>query len=169
MAYRISLRQFQEQLNARIAEARTGALDEVRLAVQAGRYHWLIRLPDVGEVASVPKLTPVPRTHAWFRGMANAHGSLYAVVDLAAFLGEPFTQYGQQARLLLVGRRHGGNSALLVERVFGLRKLSEFVEEPAEPTSPWTGPAFRDHTSEPWRQLEVAALLAADQFLQIAA
>jgi twitching motility protein PilI len=169
VAYRISLRQFQERLNARIAEARTGTLDEVRLGVQAGRYRWLIRLPDVGEVASVPKLTPVPRTHAWFRGMANAHGSLYAVVDLAAFLGEPFAQYGPQARLLLVGRGHGGNSALLVERVLGLRKLSEFVDEPAEPTSPWAGPAFRDHTNEPWRQLEVAALLAADQFLQIAA
>ena len=97
MADRISLRQFQEALNQRIAQARSGALDMVRLAVQAGSHNWLIRLPDVGEVVSLPKLMPVPRTRAWFRGVANARGSLYGVVDLDAFLGEAVAEPGASA------------------------------------------------------------------------
>lgn len=170
MATRIGLRQFQEALNRRIAEARTGALDEVRLAVQAGRRNWLIRLPDVGEVVSVPRLVPVPRTQEWFRGVANARGSLYGVVDLAAFLGEAAAVPGPSARLLLVGRRHGALCALLVERVLGLRKLTDFTAEPqGEVDGPWAGAAFRDQAGEPWAELEVRVLLHTDRFLQIAA
>jgi twitching motility protein PilI len=167
---RISLKEFQEALNQRIAQARAGALDAVRLAVQAGQHNWLIRLPDVGEVVAVPTLLPVPRTQAWFRGVANARGNLYGVVDLAAFLGEAAVEPDQQARLLLVGRRQGQNSALLVERVLGLRKIGEFEPDPAEqPASRWAGAAYRDHAGERWVQLEVGELLAADRFLQIAA
>jgi twitching motility protein PilI len=170
LAERISLRQFQEALNRRIAEARTGALDEVRLAVQAGRCNWLVRLPDVGEVVSVPKLVPVPRTQPWYRGVANARGSLYGVVDLAAFLGEAAAEAEPAARLLLIGRRHGALCALLVERVLGLRKLSDFTPEPpGEGGDAWAGPAFRDGAGQTWVQLEVAALLHTDRFLQIAA
>jgi twitching motility protein PilI len=170
LADRISLRQFQEALNHRIAQARSGALDEVRLAVQAGRRSWLIRLPDVGEVVSLPKLMPVPRTRAWFRGVANARGSLYGVVDLGAFLGEAVAEPGASARLLLVGRRHGALCALLVERVLGLRKLSDFTPEPQGASdNPWAGPALRDQAGARWAELEVGALLHADRFLQIAA
>jgi len=169
VAQRIGLRQFQEQLNRRIAEARTGALEEVRLGVRAGASHFLIRLPDAGEVVAVPKLTPVPRTQPWFRGVGNARGSLYGVVDLAAFLGAPLTIPGPQARLLLVGRRYGANVALLVDGVFGLRKLTELTSDGADSNLPWEGPGFRDQAGTRWRQLEIGSLLAAEQFLQIAA
>jgi CheY-like chemotaxis protein len=157
-----------------IVEARSEALDEVRLAVRAGSRNWLLRLPDVGEVVSVPRLVPVPRTHAWFRGVGNARGSLYAVVDLAAFMGDAPVEAGAAARLLLVGRRHGVNSALLVERVLGLRKLADFAPDfapGADPTPPvaWAGAAYQDGSAARWVQLEVGALLAAKRFQQIAA
>ena len=94
--------------------------EDLMVRVQAGDEHWLIDLSDTGEILPVPALVTVPLTRDWFRGIANVRGSLYGVLDLSRFhRGAPIVPAGQ-ARLLLLGARHGVNSALLVSRASGL-------------------------------------------------
>lgn len=127
---RLNRREFQENLSARLAQAERGELGQSLLAVESGTddlpggRRWLIDLAESGEVVPLPPLTPAPLTRSWFAGVANIRGALYSVVDFAAWRGGASTPRNAQARLLLIGARHGNNSALLVERALGLRAQS---------------------------------------------
>jgi twitching motility protein PilI len=94
-------------------------------------------------------------------------GILYAVVDLAAFLGEAPTPSEHTARLMLVGQRHGSNAALLVERVVGLRNLDKFTPAGRTRNTPWAGAEYVDAEGQRWCELEVGALLRAPEFVQV--
>jgi twitching motility protein PilI len=169
MARRTDLRQFQEQVAARIAAASARSHSGTRLAVQAGGY-WLIPLADAGEVVSVGQLTPVPLTQPWFRGMVSVRGNLYAVSDLSEFAGGAPVTFTLQAKLLLIGQPRGANAALLVSRVLGLRHIAEFDPVDGEFRSGnWRGPILRDTSGGQWRALDPGTLLQAPEFLQIAA
>jgi len=112
----------------------------------------------------------VPLTRPWFRGMVSVRGNLFAVTDLAAFAGEAPVALTAQTKLLLVGQPHGGNAALLVSRVLGLRKLADFAaEEEAAGGASWRSGLYRDAAGMRWRELDVASLLRAPELLQIAA
>jgi twitching motility protein PilI len=169
MARRTNLRQFQEQVAARIAAASARSHSGSRLAVEAGG-HWLIPLAEAGEVLPVGELTPVPLTRAWFRGMVSVRGMLYAVSDLSAFAGGPPVVLTSHAKLLLIGQPRGGNAALLVSRVLGLRHIAEFDPVDGEAASgSWRGALLRDTGGATWRVLDPGALLRSVEFLQIAA
>jgi twitching motility protein PilI len=169
MARRTDLRKFQEELARRIASADSVASAGRRLAFRAGGVSWLVALPDAGEVLAVPALTSVPLTRSWLRGMANVRGSLYAVVDLAAFTGERSTPVGPRSRLLLVGQRHAMNSALLVDQVLGLRDVTELTGRALEGAPSWIKAGHSDRDGASWQELDVPALLQASQFLDVAA
>lgn len=170
MARRTDLRKFQEELARRIASADSVASAGRRLAFRAGDVSWLVALPDAGEVLAVPPLTSVPLTRGWLRGMANVRGNLYAVVDLAAFMGERPTPAGPRSRLLLVGQRHAMNAALLVDQVPGLRDVSELTARTLEPGAPsWIKAGYLDRDGTSWQELDVPALLQASHFLDVAA
>ncbi len=168
MTQKTSLREFQQALSRRIAGAATTVREDVRLGVRSCSTHWLLRLPESGAVLPVSELTPVPLTQHWFRGMANVRGTLYSVVDLAAFLGEAPTPRQPQARLILVGQRFRTNTALLVERVLGLRYLRDLVGLERVRQARWAGAEFRDAKGQLWCELDVAALLETPEFLNIA-
>jgi len=166
MAKRLSLREFQEDLVRRFAEARSSDRRAL-LGVRAGRENWLIDLTDSGEILPVPPLAPVPLTCDWFRGLANVRGTLFSVVDLSAFhQGSPIAPAGP-ARLLLVGLRHGVNCAILVSRAAGLRSPDDF--QPDDETAderPWVQARLRDARDHLWLKLDVPRLLADRRFLQ---
>ena len=82
---RSSLREFQERLARRLAEA-SGAERRGLLGFQCGGDNWVIELAEAGEILPPPPLSTVPLTRPWFRGLANVRGTLYGVVDFAAFL-----------------------------------------------------------------------------------
>ncbi len=169
MAKRTSLREFQESLAHRIAEA-SGSDRRTLLGVEAGEKYWLIDLTDTGEVLPVPPLTPVPLTQHWFRGIANVRGVLYGVVDFSEFHGgQPITPSGR-ARLLLIGAKHGANTALLFSRTTGLRSEEEFEQDTGpRPDHPWVSGAYRDVWDRQWLRLDTRALLANQQFLEAGA
>lgn len=100
---RSSLREFQERLARRLAEAKT-AEHRGLLGFQCGSENWLIPLPEAGEILPPPPLSAVPLTRPWYRGLANVRGTLYGVIDFAQFNGQPPTVPAGRARLLLVGR-----------------------------------------------------------------
>jgi len=162
-----SLRAFQEELSRRIAAAGTVVRKDVRLAVKTGSSGWLIRLPDAGELVPLPELTPVPLTQPWFRGLANVRGTLYAVVDLCVFIGDTPNAGKARPRLMLVGRRFGNNSALLVERMIGLRNLADFSEIERTRSEQWAGSQYRDADGQHWCELEIETLLQAPEFVRV--
>jgi twitching motility protein PilI len=177
MAKRISLREFQQSLSERLVSARRGEGGQALLGIESGTEdipggsHWLVDLADSGEVVPMPQLTPAPLTKPWFAGIANIRGVLYSVVDFSAWRGGAATPINAQSRLLLVGARHGINSALLVRRALGLRpqmQMHAAGEHRADDSSPWLGGRFTDAQDITWTQLRIPALLADPNYLDIA-
>lgn len=184
MAKRISLRDFQKSLSDRLVSARRGDGGQALLGVEsgnaeiAGGERWLIDLTDSGEVVPLTALTAVPMTHTWFAGIANIRGALFSVVDFSAWRGGPPTPRNPEARLLLIGARHGINTALLVRRALGLRPGAQMtsVDELKVPagtqgagdTATWLGGRFADPDGVAWTQLRIPALLATPDYLDIA-
>jgi len=166
---RISLREFQAGLSERLSSAKRGETARALLGIVSGKDHCLLELSDSGEVLPLPPLTTVPLTKPWFAGVANVRGALYSVVDFSAFRGGEVTPRNSEARLLLVGARHGINSALLVNRTLGLKSLAEMQEDAAADNAPaWAGTRYVDGTGQTWTRLRLKPLLEDPEFLNVA-
>jgi twitching motility protein PilI len=169
MARRISLREFQAGLSERLTSARRGQAAQALLGIISGKDHCLLELSDSGEVLPLPPLTSVPLTKPWFAGVANVRGALYSVVDFSAFRGGDATPRNSDARLLLIGARHGINSALLVNRTLGLKSFSQLREDAvAAGGAAWTGARYTDAGGQSWIRLHIKPLLEDPEFLNIA-
>ncbi|MBK8523988.1 MAG: chemotaxis protein CheW [Betaproteobacteria bacterium] len=170
MAKKISLREFQEHLAARLTIAAQGKASSALLGVQAGNDYWLLNLSDSGEIVPLPSLAPVPLTKPWFSGIANIRGNLYSVADFSALRGGEPTPMNASSRLLLVGTRHGSNAALLVTRMLGLKNPETLTSAPAtEGPHPWEAERLVDADGREWKKLNVRALLADPDFMEIGA
>ena len=173
MARRLNLQQYQENILSRLKalEYAGGAVTTSRLGVQVGEDDWLISLGDVGEVLTLPEIHAVPLTRAWFMGMANVRGNLYAVADLSAFFGGRPARLGQESRLLLAGGRFGVNAAFVIDRLYGLRNVSEMklLDAPKGEEPGWLAHSYRDAQGRDWRELDVSALINSTSFMRVAA
>lgn len=168
MARKTSLRDFQSYLASRLNQAAQGEGAVSWLGVEAGGENWLVELSDGGEVVQSAQLTPVPLTRPWFAGIANIRGNLHAVTDFSVFRGGLPTPRTTNARLLLIGTRHGTNAALLVSRLLGLKNPGDFAPEPPdEPMPPWGRLCFSDSHGKVWHKLAVRELLADPDFMNI--
>jgi twitching motility protein PilI len=169
MAKRISRREFQEGLSQRLSQAALGEASQAWLGVLAGGDHWLFELADAGEIVPMPQLTEVPLTKPWFSGMVNIRGTLYSVVDFSAFQGGEATPRSSASRLLLVGVRHGINSALLVSQTLGLKNPDslEAYADPAPDTRPWAGECYRDQKGQQWHKMLIKPLITHPDFLDV--
>lgn len=166
MARQISLKEFQQELAARLAEARAETAPHARLGVQAGGRLWLMRLDEAGEVLSLPELTPVPLTRSWFLGLANIRGNLSSVVDYAAFIGETPTERSPECRLVLLAERFGVHSGVLVARMMGLRNIKDLTLEQGGIDRPWIRAVYVDQDGKRWHEIDAAALAGNADFLQ---
>ncbi|HEY6967164.1 MAG TPA: chemotaxis protein CheW [Burkholderiales bacterium] len=165
---RTSLRDYQRELSERLKVAAAGGAAS-RLGVKAGEQAWLVSLADAGEVIPPPAITPVPLTKPWFRGVTNIRGKLYGVVDFPAFLGGAPVAPGEQVRLLLLGEKFRMGSALLVDRLLGLRGAEDFQAQPAAAGAPWLKAEYADKDGMRWQELDVARLVQDPAFLEVAA
>jgi twitching motility protein PilI len=172
MRKRVSLREFQQNLTTRLGLVKRGDASRSLLGIESGdgdNAFWLIDLADSGEVVPLTELTPVPLTKSWFAGLTNVRGSLFSVVDFSAFRAGPLTPRTSQARLLMIGARHGINSALLVHRVLGLKPLEKMTRDVSvESNTAWEHQHYLDADGRQWRRLNVASLLADPTFLDVA-
>ncbi len=168
MARRISLREFQKSLAERLASAQRGESRRALLGVASGNDLWLLDLADSGEVVPLPALTTVPLTKPWFAGIANIRGTLHSVVDFSAFRGGEPTRRNANARLLLVGARHGINSALLVDRTLGLKGIEDLEPVPADAGAPlWASEKWQDAAGRGWTRLDLRALFSDPSFFDV--
>ncbi len=175
MSNRDALRDLQSRLAERLQLARTEARPMSWLAVECAGTGLLVPLAGAGEIFSVGPLLPVPHTQPWFVGVANLRGGLHGVVDLAAFLGlrapHPPDAPRDQARLLALNGSLGAHSALLVDRLAGLRSGEQLVAEADDggDRPPFARGRWRDAEGRVWQEIDLAALARHEQFLAIAA
>lgn len=170
MATKISRREFQEALVARLQNLASGDAQAhaTKLGVKSGSKNWLINLSDVSEVVPLGAFTPVPLTKPWFIGMTNVRGNLFSIVDFSSFSGNEPTAMNVDSRLLLLNLRFGVNAALLVNRMQGLRGAEQLEPVAATGEQPaWVGGTFNDASGTQWQELDLAALVQTSEFLQV--
>jgi twitching motility protein PilI len=175
MANREALRQLQSRLAERLQAARSETRTVSWLAIECAGHGLLVPLATAGEIFPAGALLAVPHTRSWFLGVANLRGQLHGVVDLAAFLGlrAPMARDAlrEQARLLAFNPSLGSHSAVLVDRLSGLRSANQLVEVPDDgvPRPSFAGATWRDTDQRMWQEIDLASLAKHDQFLAIAA
>lgn len=175
MSDRDALRDLQSRLAERLQLARTEARPMSWLAVECAGVGFLVPLAGAGEIFAVGTVLPVPHTQPWFVGVANLRGGLHGVVDLAAFLGlrAPFAPEvpREQARLLALNASLAAHSALLIDRLAGLRSGEQLVAEAEDAVvrPPFARGRWRDAEGRVWQEIDLPALARNEQFLAIAA
>lgn len=162
MSKRFNLREFQQQLLDRLQEQKSGSAQVSTLGVQVGAEHWLVDMPDISEVMSLPAMTPVPLTKPWYCGVANVRGNLYSIIDFGLYSGGAEISREGQSRVLLLAQKYAFNAGLLVSRVLGLRNSAGWkrVEQDGKTL-------LQDEHGQLWRKLDVAELLGQADFLHI--
>ncbi len=169
MAKQISLREFQQGLAQRLREAQTEAEPTSRLGVLAGSTNWLLKLDDAGEMLPLPEFSGVPLTKTWYLGLANIRGVLASVVDFAAFMGGGHTVRTPDCRLLLIAERFHSFSGLMISRMLGLKNVQTMQPVEKATDRSWIGAAYHDEDGRLWYELDMGALVAHDDFLQVGA
>lgn len=168
---KLNLQEYQQGILSRFQRLAEGeqAATSSKLGFRSGGSNWLVALDGISEVLPVPAILPVPLTQPWFLGMANMRGNLCAITDFAAFSGLAPTTLTADSRVLLVHHRFGANAGLLVDGLIGLRSLEAMTRQEEASSPPWQLANYRDAEGSPWVELDVAALLGLDAFMQIAA
>jgi twitching motility protein PilI len=168
MAEKLSLRDYQRDLAERLRAA-SGTRTASMLALQVGEEGWLVDLADASEVIPVPRVTPVPLTQAWFKGVTNIRGNLFSVIDFPAFLGRTAVAVSEQSRLLLVGERFRMGAALLVDRSLGLRNPAQLKPATRSSEAAWLKAEHTDEDGRRWKELDLAQLVQHQDFLAVGA
>ncbi len=171
MARREALRELQTRLAARLAQVKGEVRVASWLAVECAGQGLLFPLAGAGEIFPVGVLLPVPHTQDWFAGVANLRGGLHSAVDLALFLGlQRLPTQREGASLVALNPSLGSHSALLVQRLMGLRNAEQLQAEPADDRSRpgFAGPRWRDAQGRQWQEIDLAALANHEQFLAVA-
>jgi len=164
---RVSLRDYQLALSERLQSAQAGVRAPSKLGLRVGGETWLVDLLEAGEVIPVPPFAPVPLAQPWFRGVANVRGTLYSVTDFSAFIGAKPVAISEQARLLLVAERFRAGAALLVERSLGLRSADSLKPHSSASVQSWVRAQYTDSDGTVWKELDVAALVQNEAFLEV--
>ena len=84
---------------------------EARQGFRLGELALMVRYEDGSELTEMPPLYRLPNVPSWFLGIANLHGALVPVFDLARWAGvEPQST----ARRMLLVLAHGADAAGIV-------------------------------------------------------
>ncbi|MDR0275383.1 MAG: chemotaxis protein CheW [Burkholderiaceae bacterium] len=176
MATKQTLREFQSYLAQRLVAAQTSGKTASWLAVQAGQARLLLPLSHAGEIFSWSGVQRVPYARDWFLGVANLRGGLFGVIDLGALLGgQPAGRHTEsdlaQSRLLALNPVLETNSALLVDRLLGLRTMDSFAASnaPGADAPPYHGHVYTDADGSRWQEVNLQALSQHPVFLDIGA
>ena len=128
-------------------------------------------LTQVNEILHYPKLTMVPGTRGWVKGLANIRGTLLPVMDLRGYLGQTATSLDAHSRIMVV---HQENLVvgLLVDEVLGLKHFEPDesvtrVKKLSGAVRPYIQGAFQQ-SGQTWYVFNMSALAEDPQFLQVA-
>jgi twitching motility protein PilI len=173
MANKEALRELQNRLALRMKQVRSEKAGLSWLAVDCAGQGVLFPLRQAGEIFEMAAIVPVPHTQRWLSGVANLRGGLCAVVDMAGFLGlrsDGAVPAREQARLVVLNPALGTNTALLVDRLEGLRHAADMqpVVEPDGPARPaFAAARWRDAAGKQWQEIDLSELAVQAQFLDV--
>jgi len=88
------------------------ALPRSLLRMAVGDDVLAIPIEDVREILQVTRMTPLPRTPSFVRGVMNLRGSVVAVIDLGARLGRPVAELGRRSCIVVVDLEPGREAAV---------------------------------------------------------
>lgn len=134
----------------------------VLLSIAAG--HYAVPEANVTELERVPRITLVPQTPAWMRGVTNVRGDIVSVIDMHRFL-QLETEPGPSARLLVVRLLDEAfTTGLIVDAVDRIVPVgSDRITAPAAPLDGPLAP-YLDGVCEIGDRL--VAVLDIDRFLR---
>lgn len=81
---------------------------ESRQGFRVGELRLMIRYEDSSALSEISHLHKLPNAPDWFNGMANLHGKLTPVFDLAGYLG---VDHDPESRRMLLVLSHGTDAA----------------------------------------------------------
>ena len=84
---------------------------QVRQGFRIGELALMVRYEDGSELTEMPRVYRLPNTPAWLLGIANLHGLLVPVFDLAAWAG---VEHAADAKRMLLVLSHGQDAAGVV-------------------------------------------------------
>jgi purine-binding chemotaxis protein CheW len=124
-----------------------------------GDERYAVEVQDVQEIEPLGKVTPIPGTPAFWTGVVNLRGSMFAVLDVERYLGLPASQDAENPKVAVVSRA-GLSVGLLVDDVSEIRKVrsSEIGPPVAEGSS--KAEAVRGVTPDMVSVLDLEALLS---------
>ncbi len=89
------------------------SLDQL-LSLASGGERLAVPIGSVREILEVGRLTPVPRTPDFIRGVMNLRGAVVPVIDLAARLGLRVTPLERRSAIVVVESQAGAAQRLVV-------------------------------------------------------
>lgn len=98
----------------------------------AGEEH-AVPVEQVLEVLATGRITRVPTTPPWIRGVTNVRGSVLPVVDVALKLGLPATETGGRSSIVVLASRAFGETLRLGIVVESVAQVIELAPEDIEP------------------------------------
>ncbi len=140
--------------------ATAGGEFQQREGFQIGHLGLMIRYQDGSELSDLPVSYRLPNAPAWFIGVANLHGLLVPVFDLAAYLGIEHRS-GAKPMLLVLG--HGPDAAGVVIDGLPLRLRFQAADRADDAPVPAALAGCVSETywaaDRTWMDLQVHALL----------
>lgn len=154
------------------ANGRLGGGEWAAVVFRLGDVRLACSIEDVSEFLPIPTFTPVPGTKPWILGLANTHGDLLTIIDLAWFLSGERTTVTMRTRLLAATLR-GRPVGLLVDEVFGQRQFVSAEGKKARlprkaPIRNYVSKQYRSG-QEVWHELDLELLFSTAEFLNGAA
>lgn len=189
MASGLNLRQYQESILARLDTALHADVATYKnfLGVNVGGLDVLVDMAEIVEVLPAPSIHATPNTQHWFLGTANVRGNLYAITDLAAFLESVGINAGinpalkkSDCRVLLLQQKIAPYTAILIERLIGLRSLEKLKKVSSDKKAAneeslekddmtfFFSEEYEDEDGNIWRILDCQALVKQKTFMQAA-
>jgi chemotaxis signal transduction protein len=83
------------------------ASEQARQGFRVGELRFLIRYEAASELTELPDIHRLPNAPVWFLGIANLHGKLVPVFDLAAYAG---IAPDRETRRMLLVLAHGNDA-----------------------------------------------------------
>ncbi|MGE5466170.1 MAG: chemotaxis protein CheW [Ignavibacteria bacterium] len=149
-------------------DAAPAALPDARAAAHAGQgvliggLRLFLRFDQSSEISEMGPVYRLPGTPAWVRGVANLHGNLLPVVDLAGFFGLAEAGPGRPMLLVL-----GHGEAAVATIISGAPQRLRFAEEERVP-APLVGERLQPYVpgafargADIWLEFEHEQLLEA--------
>ena len=119
-----------------------------------------------------PRLTPVPKSFSWVKGLTSIRGRLITVIDLPDYLAQGNISLPAQSRLLVI-QHDGLMLGLLVNEIMGLKhfdpseRLTGAALQQQLESNPYIRGAFTKDNCI-WQLLDMKSLSSNPELLQVA-